>query len=173
MSKVKLIVAVNNNGTIGDKGNIPWHSKADMSHFKQTTSGHTVVMGRKTFDSLHCMPLVNRFNIVLTQNITEEDISRQVYYYPNTLKFFSSLKNALLLAPHGDIFIIGGQQLYQEAMRLNVVDEVILSVIDDDTVGDTSLNISLCEFDCVATTYRDKVDDDKLKCIRYFRRKTI
>jgi len=67
MSEIVLVLAVAQNGVIGKKGAIPWHISDDMKRFKALTLGHTVVMGRKTWDSLPKKPLPGRINVVVTR----------------------------------------------------------------------------------------------------------
>ncbi|HMH64254.1 MAG TPA: dihydrofolate reductase, partial [Rhizomicrobium sp.] len=67
MSEIVLVVAIAQNGVIGKKGAIPWHISEDMKRFKALTIGHTVVMGRKTWDSLPRKPLPGRINVVVTR----------------------------------------------------------------------------------------------------------
>ena len=106
---IKAIVACSENQVIGREGDLPWKLSADLKHFKKTTSGHHIIMGRKTFDSLR-RPLPNRTNIVLTRN---KDIS-----FPEGVHRFSNLEDALAFSKSEEqenIFIIGGSQIYQLA----------------------------------------------------------
>ena len=68
---LSIIVAIAQNGTIGDKNALLWHIKEDMRFFRTTTSGHAVIMGRKTFESLGCKPLPKRTNIVISRSERE------------------------------------------------------------------------------------------------------
>lgn len=67
------IVAISKNGVIAVNGKMPWHIPSDLRWFKEMTSGESVVMGRKTFESLGCKPLPNRVNIVLSKTMEERD----------------------------------------------------------------------------------------------------
>ena len=67
MSEIVLVVAIADNGVIGNKGALPWHISDDLKRFKALTTGHTVVMGRKTWDSLPRKPLPGRVNVVVTR----------------------------------------------------------------------------------------------------------
>ena len=67
MSEIVLVVAIADNGVIGKDGGIPWHISDDMKRFKALTMGHTIVMGRKTWDSLPRKPLPGRINVVVTR----------------------------------------------------------------------------------------------------------
>ena len=101
-----IIVAVAENGVIGDRNALLWHISEDLKHFKSLTTGHPVVMGRKTFESLG-RPLPNRTNVV---------ISRQEIALPGC-RVVHSLDEALALFPEEEeVFVIGGAQIYAEAL---------------------------------------------------------
>ncbi len=117
---------MDNERGIGKNNDLMWHLPADMKFFKETTGGHIVVTGRKNYDSIpeRFRPLPNRENAVLTRNAE--------YEAPGAL-VFSSL-NACL-EHYGNetertVFIIGGGQIYKEAMDLNVVDEMFITHVD-------------------------------------------
>ena len=124
---VSIIVAVAQNGTIGDKNSLLWHIKEDMRFFRTTTSGHAVIMGRKTFESLGSKPLPKRQNIVIT---------RQDVAFEGALTAHS-LQEAIAMA-EGDeeVFIIGGAQIYAQA--LECADRLYLTLVERDYEGDTS-----------------------------------
>ena len=123
---VSIIVAVAQNGTIGDKNSLLWHISEDMRFFKRTTSGHPVIMGRKTYDSLG-RPLPNRTNVVISR--TAEHIEG--------CQIARSLEEAIALFPaEEEIFIIGGAQIY--ALALEVADHIYLTRVEHDYEGDTS-----------------------------------
>ena len=122
---VSIIVAVAQNGTIGDKNSLLWHISEDMRFFKRTTSGHPVIMGRKTYDSLG-RPLPNRTNVVISR--TAEHIEG--------CQIARSLEEAIALFPaEEEIFIIGGAQIY--ALALEVADRIYLTRVEHDYEGDT------------------------------------
>ncbi|MBO5893740.1 MAG: dihydrofolate reductase [Alistipes sp.] len=123
---VSIIVAVAQNGTIGDKNSLLWHISEDMRFFKRTTSGHPVIMGRKTYDSLG-RPLPNRTNVVISR--TAEHIEG--------CTIARSLEEAIALFPdHEEIFIIGGAQIY--ALALEIADRIYITRVEHDYEGDTS-----------------------------------
>ena len=124
---VSIIVAVAQNGTIGDKNSLLWHIKEDMRFFRTTTSGHAVIMGRKTFESLGSKPLPKRTNIVITRQDVEFEGALTAH----------SLQEAIAMA-EGDeeIFIIGGAQIYAQA--LECADRLYLTLVEKDYEGDTS-----------------------------------
>lgn len=123
---VSIIVAVAKNGTIGDKNALLWHISEDMRFFKRTTSGHPVIMGRKTYDSLG-RPLPNRTNVVISrtaQHIEGCQVAR-------------SLEEAVAMFPaEEEVFIIGGAQIY--ALALEIADRIYLTRVEHEYEGDTS-----------------------------------
>ena len=146
---VSIIVAIAQNGTIGDKNSLLWHIKEDMRFFRTTTSGHAVVMGRKTFESLGSRPLPKRTNIVITRADREFEGALTAH----------SLEEAIRLA-EGDeeIFIIGGAQIYREALR--VADRMYITRVMHDYEGDTSFpDIDLSEWELVAEEKHDRGEE--------------
>jgi dihydrofolate reductase len=123
---LSLIVAVARNGVIGRDNKLPWHLPADLKHFKSVTMGKPVVMGRKTWESIG-RPLPGRKNIV---------ISRNPDFRAEGCEVVSSLDAALrVCAGAEEIFVIGGSQLYAEA--LNRASRLYVTRIEDDVAGDT------------------------------------
>ena len=108
MSEIVLVVAIAQNGVIGKKGAIPWHISDDMKRFKALTIGHTVVMGRKTWDSLPKKPLPGRVNVVVT---------RQKDWQAEGAIAASSLGQATA-GTSGTVMVIGGAEIYERAMPL-------------------------------------------------------
>lgn len=106
---VSIIVAVAKHNAIGAKGGLLCHLPADLKHFKNTTSGHTVVMGRRTFDSLPKGALPNRRNIVVTRNPNFTTPGVEVAH---------SLAEAFSPVADGEVFVIGGAQIYAEALPM-------------------------------------------------------
>ena len=108
---VEILVARAANGVIGRDGRLPWHLPSDLRRFRELTTGHAVVMGRKTFESLPAAvrPLPERRNIVLTRNPG---------YAPGAgVETAGDLASALELCD-GSCFVIGGEQVYAEALPL-------------------------------------------------------
>lgn len=124
---INIIVAVAKNGVIGDKNSLLWHIREDMIHFRTLTSGHPVIMGRKTYDSIG-RPLPKRTNVVITRD-TELKIEGCTMAH--------SLEEAIaLFDPQEEIFIIGGAQIYAQALPL--AHRIYLTVVERDYQGDTS-----------------------------------
>jgi dihydrofolate reductase len=129
---INLIWAQSHNRVIGKNGVMPWHLPEDLAHFKRMTLGCPVIMGRKTWDSLppRFRPLPGRMNIV---------ISRQTDFLAGQvgigLQVASSLQTALDMASqHADVWIIGGAQIYAQALQL--ASKIVVTEIDADFVGD-------------------------------------
>lgn len=123
---VSIIVAVAENGVIGDKNTLLWHISEDLRNFKRVTSGHPVIMGRKTFDSLG-RPLPNRTNVVITRQNLEIEGCKVVHSLDEALAMFS---------PEEEAFVIGGAQIYAEA--LSCADKFYLTRVYHSYEGDTS-----------------------------------
>ena len=124
---VSIIVAIAQNGTIGDKNSLLWHIKEDMRFFRTTTSGHPVIMGRKTFESLGSKPLPKRTNIVITRADREFEGALTAH----------SLEEAIRMAgDDAEIFIMGGAQIYREALA--VADRMYITHVERDYEGDTA-----------------------------------
>lgn len=122
---ISLIVAVAENGIIGDRNTLLWHIAEDLRRFKALTTGHPVVMGRKTYESLG-RPLPNRRNVVITHSDTEIAGCEVVH----------SLDEALALFPADEeVFVIGGAQIY--AAALPIADRFYLTRVHHDYEGDT------------------------------------
>lgn len=172
---IKLIVAINNNNTIGHNGSIPWYSKSDLRHFKETTKNHIVIMGKNTFKSIDYIPLEYRYNMVLTRNKTPLDIKIEMEY--SNLQYFSNLDDALWKCVDynkqmshitKDVFIIGGSMLYEQALEKDIVDEIIISKIDNDIDGDTKFVFNDENYKIYKSV---SYNEDILKRIIYYRRK--
>jgi dihydrofolate reductase len=120
-----LIVARARNGVIGTRGAMPWHLPEDLAHFKRTTLGHCIIMGRKTWDSIG-RPLPGRRNIVVTRNRQWQAAGAEAA---------ASLDAALALCGSVDAFVIGGGELYAAALLLPVA-SIYLTEIDAEFDGD-------------------------------------
>jgi dihydrofolate reductase len=122
--KIIIIVALAENRVIGDKNKLPWHIPEDLKRFKAITEGHTVIMGRKTFESIG-RPLSDRFNIVLSSKMQS-----------NAVKVARSLEDAFDAVPYDEtqVFIIGGGQVYEEALQM--ADLMFLTIVAGNYKGD-------------------------------------
>jgi dihydrofolate reductase len=123
-----LIYARSRNNVIGKNGDLPWHLPEDLAHFKRTTLGQAVVMGRITWESIpdEFRPLPGRRNVV---------VSRQTDYPATGASVVNSLQDALALFPADEVvWLIGGAQLYAQALPL--ASQVVVTEIDADFEGD-------------------------------------
>jgi dihydrofolate reductase len=112
-----IVVAISENNAIGKNNQLLWYLPADLKHFKNITTGHTVIMGRKTYDSMG-KPLPNRRNIIITrQDITIEGC-----------EVVKSIADALALgAGEKEIFILGGAEIYKQS--INLTDRIYLTIV--------------------------------------------
>lgn len=123
---ISIIVAVAENGVIGDRNGLLWHITEDLRRFKALTTGHPVVMGRLTYESLG-RPLPNRENVVITRQDVEIPGCRVVH----------SLEEAVaLFPPQEEVFVIGGAQIYAQALLS--ADRFYLTRVFHPYRGDTS-----------------------------------
>ena len=150
-----ILVAVSPEGIIGKDNTIPWHYSADLKRFKRLTNGNTIIMGRKTWESLPIKPLPNRRNIVITRSSIED------------IECFQSIDDALQTCK-GDVWFIGGAGIYQEAMqKADIIDMTLVpdSVSGEDCIYFPAIDKSWIEGDTNALE-----DDPKLRHKIYTRR---
>jgi len=122
---ISLVAAAGNNNVIGSKNKLPWRMPADMKFFKNLTLGHSVIMGRKTFESFG-VPLKERRNIVISRDINLAIPGCEVVH---------SLDDALkLVYDEDEVFIIGGAEIYRQSM--SVANKIHLTRINGDFEGD-------------------------------------
>ncbi|WP_322996936.1 dihydrofolate reductase [Castellaniella sp.] len=123
---IRLVVAYTDNRIIGHDGGMPWHLPGDLAHFKRSTLGHPILMGRKTWLSLG-RPLPGRRNLVLT---------RDAEFKATGAECFGSLETALATCPEAEcVCVIGGEQIFKLALPL--ADELIATEIHAQINGDT------------------------------------
>lgn len=106
---ISLIVAIGEDGVIGSNNQLPWYLPADLKYFKKITTGHTIIMGRKTHESIG-KALPNRHNIIITRNIN---------YKSEGVSVFTNIKEAISVAQSNnetECFVIGGAELFKEAL---------------------------------------------------------
>ena len=118
---IKIIVAMSKNRVIGNNNELIWKLSSDLKRFKELTTDHSVVMGRKTYESIG-RPLPNRRNIVIT---TQPD------YKLEGVEVVNSIQEALLLT-NNDCFIIGGGEIYKQTLHL--ADQIYMTVVDKEFV---------------------------------------
>ena len=127
--RVVLVAAYARNGVIGNRGEIPWHLPHDFAHFKAETMGHTMVMGRRTWDSIG-RPLPGRRTIVVTRD-RGFDPGHDEVIVAHSLE--GALDQAALLP--GDVMVVGGAEIYAQAMPFATAQ--VLTEVDLEPEGDT------------------------------------
>lgn len=138
---IYIIAALSQNNQIGLNNQMPWHLPEDLHYFKTVTTGHTVIMGRKTFESIG-HPLTNRKNIVLTQNPN---------FTPDGVQVIHTLKEALELCQElPEVFIIGGGEIYRAFMPFAT--KLYLTLIPKVIIGNTTFPDYQNDFRCTHTT---------------------
>ena len=146
---ISLIVAMASNRVIGDRGDIPWKIPGEQKMFKEITLGHAVIMGRKTYESL-IRPLPGRTNIVVT---------RQTDYQAPGCVIAQDLDTAIksCSTDESEAFIIGGGQLYHEALSLSA--RIYLTVIPREIPGDTFFpEIPTADFEIAKSEFIDGLE---------------
>ncbi len=125
---ITLIAGIAQNNCIGHNGTLPWHIPEDLKHFKELTTHKTVVMGRKTWESLpeKFRPLPNRQNVVITRQTD--------YVVPDNVLTFSSTEDAFAQLHNEDVFIIGGAELYKQT--IDQADALEITHINQTVDGD-------------------------------------
>ena len=127
-----LVVAMGENNIIGDQGRIPWKLSEDLQFFKKLTENHVLVMGRKTFESLP-KKLSNRIHIVISRN-KKYDLDDEDCYV------VTCLDEALDFAKTffgKKVFVIGGGEIYEQAIKKQIVDTIFLTQVKAQPKGDT------------------------------------
>jgi len=128
--RIALIWAMARNRVIGNQNTLPWHLPADMRHFRELTTGHPVLMGRKTFESLG-RPLPDRTNIVIT---TDRHYATQGCIVAHSLDEALTLAASHVSPNNSEIFVIGGEQLYTQ--MLCHADRLYMTQVETDAEGD-------------------------------------
>ena len=158
--RIIIIVAVAANGVIGRaNGEMPWHVKEDFQHFKKTTMGSPIIMGRKSFESLG-KPLKGRENIVVTRNAN-------LNYDFDDVKIVLSLNEAIEYCKslnQEKIFITGGGEIYKQS--ISIADEMIISHMKFDAVGE----VKFPEIDMNEWYIDSKDDREQFEIITYKRK---
>jgi len=157
---ISLIVAIAQNGVIGkSNGEMSWHVKEEFQHFKNTTLGFPIIMGRKTFETLG-KPLKGRLNIVVSKNQSYRTLFDDVVVESSLDKAIEHCKNI----NSERIFIIGGGEIYRQAIAF--VDEMIITFMKFEAEGEVKFpNINDGEWK------RDKIKDHELfEIFRYLRK---
>ena len=161
-SELTIIAAASTNNVIGLDNKLIWNIPKDLKRFKRLTQGHSVIMGRKTFESLPS-PLPNRRNIVVTRN---ED------YSPEGIEVFSSVEDAIDVCKDDlQPFIIGGGEIYSQT--INLVDKIELTRVYKDYQGDTffpDIPLDKFELDSELVNYLDDDSNTKYSFLTYIKK---
>ncbi len=127
--KISIIVAIDEKRGIGKNNKMPWYIREDFKRFKKITLNHPIIMGRKTFESIG-KPLVDRTNIVITRN---KDFEKKGIEITNSLE--EAIKIAKKLKGGSEVFIIGGEQIFKQA--INLADKLYITKVKGDFKADT------------------------------------
>ena len=117
---ITIIAAIGNHNELGKDNDLIWHLPADLKRFKKITTGHTIIMGRNTFESIG-KPLPNRRSVIITRNLD---------YHQEGCTVVHSLEEALqLISQEEKAFIIGGAQIYKEAMQKGIAHQLDITKV--------------------------------------------
>ncbi len=131
-SKISIIAAIGKNRELGKDNKLLWHIPDDLPRFKKLTFGHPIIMGRKTFESIG-RPLPNRTNIVVTRDSSYEvEGATIVHSIEKAIEIAKGIEN---LPAGGEIFVIGGGQIYEQALPF--ADRLYLTIVDAQAEADT------------------------------------
>lgn len=159
---IALIAAVADNGIIGRDGEMPWHLPEDLTHFKATTMGHPVIMGRRTYDSIASQiggPLPGRTNIVLSRS--DPEVAEDVVV---TDSIDAAIDAASAVGTHTEtVYVIGGATVYEQF--LPQADRLVLTELEATYEGDTAFP----EFDRTAWDEIDREERDGFAFVTYER----
>jgi len=163
--RVSLVAAVAANGVIGADGGMPWHYPADMRHFKETTTGHPVIMGRRTYESIASDiggPLPERTNVVLSRS--EPDLPEEVTVAASVEEALAAAREDAAERGVDTVYVAGGGAVYEQF--LSVADELVLTEIHEAHEGDTGFP----EFDRDEWREVDRTEHDAFDFVVYERR---
>ena len=119
---VTIIAAIGLNNALGKNNDLIWHLPSDLKRFKKTTTGYPIIMGRKTFESIG-RPLPNRTNVIVTRNSD---------YQQEGCETVNGLKEAIdLVSNQENAFIIGGAQIYKQAIEEKLADELDITLVQE------------------------------------------
>ena len=163
-SNLTIIVAADVNDTIGKDNKLIWHLPDDLKRFKRLTSGHHIIMGRKTFDSFPGL-LPNRKHIVITRQKENKEIENVVYV--------NSMQEAINVSYEDpNPFVIGGGEIYRLAMKELSIDEMFITKIDGVFGADTffpEFDESVWKIETLITQNKDEKHSHGFTIYRYFR----
>jgi dihydrofolate reductase len=123
---ITIIAAIGKNNELGKDNDLIWHLPADLKRFKKVTTGHTIIMGRNTFESIG-KPLPNRRSVIITRNKDYKQEGCEVVH---------SLEDAINLVEDEQAFIIGGAQIYKESLEKGLADQLDITKVHQDFEAD-------------------------------------
>lgn len=134
--QVKAIAAMDEGRVIGNQNALPWDIPEDMRHFVRMTKGHTVMMGRKTFEStpLNAKPLPKRLNIVVTRSPASYQEQESLRFIADPFAFIKKCKSGEIRLPSEELWVIGGANLYEQTIPL--WDEAHITLVKGHHKGD-------------------------------------
>jgi dihydrofolate reductase len=164
---VNLIWAQAHNRVIGLNGKMPWHLPEDLAHFKKTTLGHPVIMGRKTWDSLpgKFRPLPGRKNLVISSDAATRGGLKQIGVLPA-----EGLREALSICEHSgekEVWVIGGARIYAQALPL--AHKLVVTEIDAEFFGDAFAPVLDANWRKVAQDQQTAANGIKVTYVTYLR----
>lgn len=119
---ITIIAAIGLRNELGKDNDLIWHLSADLKRFKKVTTGHTIIMGRKTFESIG-KPLPNRKNVIVTRDST---------YQVDGCEVYTSLERAIQSHNNQEqVFVIGGAQIYKQAIENNWIDQLDITLVKE------------------------------------------
>ncbi|MBR5736432.1 MAG: dihydrofolate reductase [Bacteroidales bacterium] len=172
---INIIVAVADDWAIGREGDMPWHISADLKYFKAKTGGNSVIMGRRTWESIGCKPLPGRENIVVSARLAEEwkDAGtgagaegglKDADAGQTSAIAVESLDKALDVASRPDIFIMGGGMIYRQAM--DVADRLYVTHVHT-TVPDADTYFPVIDPEVWGPAERSETFEDPRSGLKY------
>jgi dihydrofolate reductase len=164
---VNLVVAVAKNGVIGKDNQLVWHLRDDMKFFKELTSGHIILTGRKNYESIpeKFRPLPNRLNCIMTRNEAYQAAGCELFYDLKT--WIEAFQN-----DERDLFIIGGGEIYRQSLEQDVVDVMYITHVNAEPEGDTffpAFDLADWYTEVLSMQSQDERNEFDFKIVKYTR----
>ncbi|MBI3952776.1 MAG: dihydrofolate reductase [Candidatus Doudnabacteria bacterium] len=152
---ISFVVAVAKNGVIGNRNSLPFYIPEDLKHFKKITDGHTVLMGRNTYDSIIKRlgkPLPNRVNVVITRQADFKPAEGVLVFHDINLAIAKFMSDGL-----DELMVIGGAQIYKQLADMGKVDKIYMTHVHQEVEGDVKFpDIDLTKWKKINQDARDK-----------------
>lgn len=164
---VNLVVAVASNGVIGKDNQLVWHLRDDMKFFKDLTTGHIILTGRKNYESIpeKFRPLPNRLNCIMTRNENYQAAGCELF--SDLTKWIEAFQN-----DERELFIIGGGEIYRQSLEQDLVDVMYITHVNAEPQGDTFFpvfNESDWNAEVLAVQNQDERNEFDFKIVKYTR----